>query len=306
MKLAIVAALVVAAVMSSSAQAFAAACCGDGASLGRRLASDEAGAATLATTYTGRFGGYSGEGTYRGLADGDHDHLLRLDVGYTVRAASRLELGVVIPLQVDFRSLGGTSATGGGFADISTSLRVEALRVTSRSPWPAIFLTSTVVVPTGRPASLAPPLGAGVTGEGVPELRAELGLEKSFFDRWFANVSGSVGLLGHSDVDGVSVGRAPRFVIGATTGPIFLLGGGRGIAAGLGVRYEAEGAASIDGGSSGSARTRFDIVGSGAFDLTLRVALLASFESELPASRLGQNELARGSLSLGVRIATGL
>lgn len=291
--------------LTASRDGWAAACCGDGSSLGRRLTESETSASTLSLSYLGRFGGYSGDGTYRGLEKGDYDHTLRLEAGFTVRAASWLELGVLVPLQVDLRSLGGTSEQGGGFGDISAAARYQALRDPGDKPWPAIYFTATVVVPTGRPTELGSELGSSVTGQGVPELRGQIDIEKTFVDRWFAVVTGSASLFGGSDAGGVSITRSPRFAIGATTGPVFPLGLGRGLAAGIGVRYEAENAASIEGSTGGTGRTRFDLLASGALDLTRFVSLVSSFESELPVDHLGQNELARATFTLGVRLATG-
>jgi hypothetical protein len=293
-------------VVGASGTAWAAACCGDGGSLGQRLTRDERAALTVGPTWIARFGGWGSRGEYAGLARGDHDHTLRLDASWIVRPTSRLEVGVTVPVQVVFRALGGASDLGGGFGDVSALARFTVIAVDDTTPWPALFVTSTVVVPTGRPTQLGSGLGADVTGQGVAELRTGLSLEKAWRDRWFAQASGSVGLFGPSDAGGILVARRPRWTTGFVTGPVVPLRSPMGLAFGAGVTYEVEPAASVAGVVSGTARSKVSLVTSGALDLTGRLGLVASVKTALPAPHAGQNDTAGVEVSAAFRFATRL
>jgi hypothetical protein len=175
--------------------------------------------------------------------------------------------------------------------------------VSDETPWPAVFTTMSLVVPTGRPTWLGSTLGANVTGQGVPELRPGIGLEKTWHERWFAQINASVGLFGPTDAGGSSVARPPRWSIAGATGPVFTLDRMRGLAFGAGLAYEAEGAPTIGGVRGTSGRSRFDLLVSGALDLTERISLLASIRTALPASHLGENDVASTQATLAGRFA---
>ncbi len=286
-----------------ASRALCAACCGDGGSLGQRLTRDERAAFTIGPTLVERFGGWGASGAYVPLAKGDHDRQVRLDATWVLRGSSRLELGLSLPLQVAFRALGGASEIGGGFGDATAFARFTVAAVDDTTPWPAVFVTSTVLIPTGRPPRLASPLGASATGQGVPELRTAVSLEKAWNERWFAQASGGVGMIGPSDAGGVLVARRPRWTTGLVTGPIVALDPIRALALGAGLSYETEAAAAIDGVHEGTARSKLGLLASGALDLTGHLGLLAALRTALPVSSTGSNETATLEATLALRFA---
>jgi hypothetical protein len=285
--------------------ALASACCGDDGGLGQRLARDEAGAMAFSFSLGERIGGFDGHGLYYPLRPGDSDHEMRFDASWAVRVGSRFETGVDVPVVLDVRRLGSAHGTGGGVGDISAFGRVTIAQISDLTLWPALYATTSVFVPTGRPSALSTTLGTDTTGQGVAEFRTTLTLAKSFSGRWFAQIDGGISFFTPSDTGGFHVARAPRFRCDALTGPLFSIGPRRGLGFGVGVAYEAESPPYSSGpGATGVRLAR--LTASGSVDVTPRASMLASFDTSLPVSGLGANDTAAVAFSLGARYAFGI
>ena len=89
------------------------------------------------------------------------------------------------------------------------------------------------------------------------------------------------------------------------TGPLFSIGRQRGLGFAVGFAYEAEGAPST--ASFGVSAVRLArIIGTSSVDVTPRASLIASFDSALPVSGLGANDIAAVAFSIGGRYAFGI
>lgn len=292
--LAVVVTLVSLASLGAARVAQAGACCGDGSALGARLAQNERAAFVLGLEHRERYGGLGGSGVWKGLATGDAERALRADVSFAVRLAGPLELGGTAPMHFMHRSLGGLRDEGGGPGDVSLLARARLVSPTRPDAWPGVFLTATVVLPTGRSASQSKSaLGADVTGQGLGEVRPVLSLEKAWKERWFARVSGGAGVqFGQS-------APSPRVMVSALTGPVFGWGS-------LGAGLEHERQEPSAAGASGRARTSalaaaMVSLPEAPLGLANDLSLVSALRVDLPT--MGSNETTHVALSLGLRLA---
>lgn len=274
--------------------AYAGACCGDGSALGARLAQNERAAFVLGLEHRERYGGLGGSGTWKGLSSGDEERALRVDMSFAVRLVGPLEVGGTAPMHYLHRSLGGLRDEGGGPGDVSLLARVRVVSPTRPDAWPGVFVTTTVVLPTGRSADQSTSaLGADVTGQGLGEVRPVLSLEKAWKERWFARVAGGAGVLFGA------ASPSPRVVLSALTGPV--LGWGS-----LGAGLEHERQESSTAGASARARTSALVAAmvslpEAPLGLPNDLSLVSALRVDLPA--LGSNETTHVALSLGLRLA---
>ncbi|MCC6557601.1 MAG: hypothetical protein IT372_32005 [Polyangiaceae bacterium] len=278
----------------------AAACCGTGHGLGQRLGPSERAAASAAIRLTDRFGAWTSDRELVTSPAADHDRELAFELGWTVRAGRRVQLGVTVPLLATWKSLGGATSSGGGPGDVGASARVEVLEDGAASWAPSIAVTFGATLPTGRPVSASrDPLAADVTGLGAAQLRPGLSLEKTWGDWLYTTVSASAGFRTTTfSASGAEVELAPRMTFIAAAGPYW----SSGLSITAGVLHEREAAPLFDGvRAAGADRERTALTVFAAYDLTHRWTALASLQVDVPAAWLGRNEPAVIAPYVGIR-----
>lgn len=93
----------------------------------------------------------------------------------------RLSLFGQLPWVLNYRRVGNLgSSVGGGLADIQLGARYELLSIGELLWFPAVALTATVTLPTGRAIETADVGGSGVTSRGAWALGAGVVLEKTY------------------------------------------------------------------------------------------------------------------------------
>lgn len=279
-----------------ASEAEAAPCCGDQSGLGARLGRDEGLSFVGSISFAERIGGYATTGEYASLGPGSEERRLRLEQVLTLRAGSRLELGLRLPEVVGFRSLSGERETGGGLGDPGAFARVTLLPVDDTWVAPAVFASLSVRVPIGKPPWLASGLSTDVTGQGAGEIGLAVSADKTWGGRWFASVGLGLGLFTAVERDGERVERGPRGTLLAATGPVFSLDALRTLACGVGVAYDGD--VPTEGGVG---RRRVALTAPFAVDLTARVSLVGELRCDLPFSGAGLGDVAEVTSTLGVR-----
>ena len=280
--------------------AAASACCGEGHGVGQRLTSTERAALTAAFGYRERVGSWSDDGAFRGLPDATEDRELRIDASWAVRVAPRAELSVTVPVLFTWREASGTASSGGGVGDVTATARYAIVPPEGDGSLPGFALTFAAITPFGRSAYRAgDPLDAEATGTGGFELAPGLVVEKTWWTGWFALVAASVGFHGPVREGPVEVRRAPRWQLFGAGGPSF----DSGLSLAIGTRFDAEDAPEIDGVATGGWRRRLAMVGFAGYDLSDRLTVLASVETDLPFDAAGQNDLARIGGGLALKLA---
>lgn len=289
---------VAASVLAFANDASASVCCGDPAGLGERLGRFEIAAASIGQDFRYRVGSYDDEGGFAGLPEGDSELGLRTRAAWTVRVAKPLELGLTMPLVATFASKGGTNDVGVGVGDAVFGVRVTIVPVPVYELWPGVALTTAVVVPLGRPSwRTESPIGADVTGQGVPELRFGLVLEEAIEGSWFVLASGTFGLFASSDAGGREVQRAPRLGMQLVTGP--LLGS---VALGVGIEHEREASPSVEGLETSGGRRQTQALATAIVDVGGGLAMVPTLRVALPIEGLGRAEKADVTGGIALRM----
>jgi hypothetical protein len=286
--------------LSAPAEARAAACCGAGHGVGPTLTDAERAAFTVGFGVSTRLGQWASQGELRPLRAGDFDRELRGEIGWIVRAAGPLQLGVIAPMIYAFRRSGDTSSSGGGVGDITAFGRVDVLPSRPTEALPGLGLTLSALVPTGLPLQRSSdPLGADATGLGTAEIRPGFVIEKRWIAGFSATFLGSLGLrLAYHLEGGAAVAPAPRLSLLAAGGPFWEFG----LSTSLGVLFEREAAPSIDGiAAAGAGRIRTSAFAFVAYDLTARWTAVASAQIDLPIQGFGQNEPLAVAPIVGIR-----
>lgn len=287
-------------VVASPRAAHASACCGTGHGLGQRLGPGETAAITVSTRFADRFGSYDHRRRFFSIPSGSFDGDVRADLSAVFAPTSRLQVGVTAPFVLNIKHFGADDDVGGGFGDLTFSGRFDVLPLSTATSWPAIALTTSVLLPTGRSANEATRLlGTDATGLGVAEVRPGLFIEKSFGGKASAIAAASVGLRSETnEPPGPHIALAPRWRFLAAAGPVFE----SGLSLSFGGIYEYEGAPVIAGIATAEAeRHRFGALGFVGYDLPRRFTLLVSGELDLPLNHLGKNEAASVAISIGLR-----
>lgn len=293
-------AAVIAVGLAAPAEARAAACCGSGHGVGPTLTDAERAALTVGFGVASRLGQWSSRGAFSPVRGGDFDRELRGEIGWVVRAAAPLQIGVIAPMIYAFRQSGDTSSSGGGIGDVTALARIDVLAPHPTEALPRVGLTLSALVPTGLPlARSSDPLGADATGLGAAEIRPGFVLEKRWLAGFSATFLGSLGLrVPYHLESGAAVAPAPRLSLLAAGGPFWDFG----LSTSIGLLFEREAAPSIDGVASPSAgRFRTAAFAFVAYDLTARWTAVASAQLDLPIRGLGQNEPLAVAPILGIR-----
>ena len=286
--------------LASPHLAHAAACCGSGHGLGQRLARGESAAVTLSNRFADRFGSYAVQGRFRMAPSGAFDADNRTDLAAIFAPIPRLQVGFAVPFVLNMRRFGNTHATGGGMGDLSFSGRFDVIPLSTSSHQPAIALTASCTLPTGRSAIDATNiLAADATGLGVAEFRPGIFLEHSFHGRASAMVAASIGIRAErNEPPAPRIALAPRLRLVAAVGPVFDMG----LSISLGVIHEHEGAPTMGGVTTPeSDRRRTGLLGFVGYDLPSSFTLLGSVELDIPVNQLGKNEPTAIAVLLGLR-----
>lgn len=280
----------------------ASACCGVGHGVALPLSETENAAFLFSLKSSARVGSWSSSRSFAAPPEGDFDREIQAEIGWTVRASRRLELGVTVPMLYTFRHAGDLESTGGGVGDVGASARFR-LPLPSTPAWiPSVSLTFGAMIPTGRSASESTDrLAADATGLGAAEFRPGLLVEKSWGDGWLATASISLGFRTLSRAPGgIEIGLAPRLQAIAAVGPSW--SSGLSLAAGLG--YEREPAPALNSVADPEAkRERSSAILFAAYDFDARLTLVGSSQIDLPITGLGRNESASVAITVGVRRA---
>lgn len=279
---------------------YAAACCGTGHGLGQRLGPGETAAITFSTRFADRFGSYDPSGQFFTIPANAFDGDLRADLSAVFAPISRLQVGLTAPFVLNIKHFGGADDVGGGLGDLTFSGRFDILPLNTANSWPAIALTTSLLLPTGRSANEATRVfGADATGLGVAEVRPGIFVEKSFGGKASAIVAGSVGFRSElNEPPAARMALAPRWRLLAAAGPVFE----SGLSLSFGGIYEYEGAPTIGGVTMVDAdRYRLSTLGFVGYDLPRRFTLLGSVELDLPVNQTGKNEQAAVAISIGLR-----
>jgi hypothetical protein len=278
----------------------AAACCGTGHGLGQRLGPGETAAFTISSRFAGRFGSFDPQGNFFAIPSASFDGDVRADLLAVFAPIRRVQVSVAAPFVLNIKRFGDEHDTGGGIGDLVFSGRFDVVPLSTTSAWPAIAITTSFTLPTGRSANDAVQvLAADATGLGVAEFRPGVFLEKSFGGKVTAIVAASVGFRSETnEPPAPRVGLAPRWRLLAAAGPVFE----SGLSLSLGAIYEYEGAPAINGATiPESQRYRLATLGFVGYDLSARFTLLGSVELDVPIQQLSKNEAASAALSIGLR-----
>ncbi|MGZ3417959.1 MAG: hypothetical protein ACXWUG_16185 [Polyangiales bacterium] len=131
------------------------------------------------------YGAHDVSGHYAKDPAGSSELDLEQDLLGTVRLASRLELGGIVPLVETIRRASGTSDSGVGIGDVGLVARYDLLRTHEKYLWPGVTLIAGVTFPTGKPADKSVHvLAADSTGTGAFQGTAGVLLEEDF-GTWF-------------------------------------------------------------------------------------------------------------------------
>lgn len=247
-----------------------------------------------------RIGGYGGDGHYVGLGDAEERHV-RFEQTLTVRASSRLELGLRIPELVGHRAIGDEDEVGGGIADPAAFARVTIVPVDDTTVAPALFASVSARVPLGRPPWLGSPLSSDVTGQGAGEVGIGVSSDKTWGSRWFAAAGVALGFFTPVERRGVTAQRSPRVTVDVATGPVFELDALRTLACGLGLAYDGEMNPTIQGEDETHGRFRLALTAPFALDLSARWSLVGAVRCDLPADGAGAGDVAEVTTTLGIR-----
>lgn len=284
-----------------AARAHAAPCCGDQSGLGARLGRDEALSIVGSIGFAERVGGYDGRGAYAALPRGSAERQVRFDQAVTVRASSRLELGVRVPEIVGQRTLEDRVEVGGGAGDPVAFARATIVPVDDTTPAPALFATVTVTLPIGRPPWRGSELSTDVTGQGAGEVTLSASSDKTWRGRWFASLALGAGFFTPVAHGGERVQRSPRLRLDAATGPVFELDATRTLAVGAALSVDAEGPATTSTSASLPSRRRVALGAPLAVDVASRWSLLADVRFDLPVDGAGAADVAEVRTTVGIR-----
>jgi hypothetical protein len=286
-------------VTSWQSTASASACCGDPGGLGQRLASGEAASATLSTKYRERFGSFGGSERYASLHPGDAERGAEVRVSVAARIVEGAELAASMPFVITHRSFGGLDDTGGGAGDLSAAARLTVLGLDAASWVPGVWITQTVVVPTGVSFDRSEgPLAADATGQGAPELRGGVEIEESIAGEGFLLGTLGLGWFGETSVGGASTQRGARFVAALAGGPLFDFG-----SFAAGVEHEREAAPYFEGRGDGEGRHLVTPFVSGLIHAAASADVVFAIRSAVPLDGAGRNEIAEVSVNAGLRLA---
>ncbi|NUO48944.1 MAG: hypothetical protein HOV80_08825 [Polyangiaceae bacterium] len=279
--------------------ALASACCGDPGGLGQRLASGEAASATLSAKYRERFGSFGGSERYASLQSGDAERGGEARVSVAARIVEGAEIAASVPFVVTHRSFGGLDDTGGGAGDLTAAARLTVLGLDAASWVPGVWVTQTVVVPTGVSFDRAEgPLAADATGQGAPELRGGVEIEESIAGEGFLLGTVGLGWFGRTSFGGESTQRGARLVAAIAGGPIFDFG-----SFAAGVEHEREAAPYFEGRGEGESRHLVTPFVSGMVHAAATADIVFAIRSALPLDGAGRNEIAELSTTAGLRLS---
>jgi len=276
----------------------AAACCMSTSAFGvGRLSIFEDAAVGLNVSGAPSLGRWTDEGEWRANSADYSEFEARANVWGVYRVLPWLQAGVRAGWVEAHARAADVQEWGGGPADLSASLRFEILEI-GESMLPAVALLVGASAPLGRTADESQTnLGTDATTRGAWSLSAGLSVEKAI-EPWFARVDASV------------LVPLPRTYLGATQrfGPGFdiLAGGGmeprQGLVLGIMLRYSSEGAWSLDDQEvPGTSAFDLGVGPSASWKITDDWTLQASAETNVFASKTGQNRFGRWSLAGGVR-----
>lgn len=282
-------------------KANAAPCCGDQSGLGARLGRDEALSIVASIGFSERIGGYDGRGVYAALPEGSDERHVRFDQAVTVRASSRLEVGVRVPEIVGQRALADRDDVGGGVGDPVAFARATIVPVDDTTAAPALFAAVTVTLPIGRPPWLGSELSADVTGQGAGEVTLTASSDKTWSGRWFASAALGVGFFTPVEHGGARVQRSPRVAVDAATGPVFDLDRERTLAVGAAVSLDAEGPPTTSTTAALPSRRRVALGAPIAVDVTSRWSVLGDVRFDLPVDGAGAADVAEVRATVGIR-----
>jgi hypothetical protein len=159
----------------------AAACCMSATANGvGRLLIWERFAVGLRTSVIGGLGYWDAKARWRPYDD-YRDVEWRSSLWSMVGLGRRTSVFAQVPWVLNYRHVGNLgSSVGGGLADIQLGARYELLSIGELLWFPAVALTTTVTLPTGRALEAADAGGSGVTSRGAWAFGAGVVLEKTY------------------------------------------------------------------------------------------------------------------------------
>lgn len=205
-------------------RARAAACCTSAAVFGvGRLTVWEDAAFGVRTGVSDGLGLWRSDGSWSRYPDGYADLEGRAEAWALVRASDRLQFFLRAPGVVNHRAAGALSEWGGGLGDGQVGGRYELVGVGEYLELPAIAVSGSVLLPTGRRAEdVTTPLGTDATGRGVWGAALALEVEHNLAP-WFVRLDAGVrATLGFTRSD---LGVVQRYGPGVTAA----LSGGRAL-----------------------------------------------------------------------------
>lgn len=278
----------------------AAACCMSATATGiGRLLIWERFAVGLRSSVVGGIGAWDQHGDWRAYdAQSYREVDWRSSLWTIVGLGRRWSLYGELPWVVSYRRTGNLGeSVAGGLADVQLGARHELLGIGEWLDWPAIALTGTVRLPTGRTVEAAGAGGSGVTSRGAWALAGGLTLEQTYLP-FFLRLD--LGLVVPMPRD--QGGRSLRFGVGLQTA----LSGGvelwRGIVVSLTLRYGWEDALRYDGEAvPESARSDAGVGLALSWRVSPHWTVQAGADSGLFVGQFGDNTPGRITGTVGLR-----
>lgn len=283
------------------ASAHAGACCLSASlfGVGRLVIWEEAAAGT--TLSVGQaIGDWDLESQWGELPEGFAERETRVDAFAIVRLEERWQAFARLPWVLTERVAGTEKDLGQGLGDAQVGARYDLIGIGEFVELPAVALTASVGMPSGKRAEASTALGASATGRGIWSGALALSIEKAIIP-WFARFD--VGVTASLPFEREDLGLTQRYGPGLQ----MALSGGRELIAdklvlGFALSEEWEAPLAIDGEKVVGSAARS---GSGSVALSWNVtphwSLQTSVASALGFDDVGRNRPARVSGTLGVR-----
>ncbi len=162
-------------------------------------------------------GNADAEGNLRANPKGTTQWDLRQEAFSTLRASSRGQVGVLVPLVESFRDSATTDAESSvGLGDVEFNARWDFLHASEVPRAAGVALLARAITPTGTAAEAATkPLGSDATGLGAAQFELGVALERAY-RAWLFNLLGEIGQRLSRDVSGIETTPGLRW--GATLG----------------------------------------------------------------------------------------
>ncbi|MBI5511588.1 MAG: hypothetical protein HY903_22760 [Deltaproteobacteria bacterium] len=282
--------------------AWAAACCMSAAVFGvGRLKTWEELSVGTRFTYSSTVGTWDPEGLWLRNPIGYSESESRADLFAIYRLAERWQVSALLPGLRTVRDVGAEHGAGGGLGDGQASVRFEPVGFGEYPLLPAIGVTATVQLPTGRRVEdSSAPLDAGATGRGAWGASLSAEVEKVFFGDYFARADlGFTYYLPFTRSDLQQRQTYGPTVAGALSCGMTLVDV---VALGLMASYAYDAPYKLDGAVIDASAAATPAVGVNlSWNIDDHWTLLGAAGTAIFASRVGMNRPGRLSAGLGLR-----